>query len=702
MQSKQIFDRMSQLPATIQLQRSQLNAKARADFDHWRALIEPLLALPVRGIWKVIEALSTRCEIPAKTIYKRYRACVQRGLIALVDRRLAGPGWWKTVRSVSLSPEDIELVRLYCLRNQRSTRAACKQLRRDFLAGKVKTSTPLHPLTRMPSGWSIGNLAGYAPPVVELKAARIGFTAAKSERPTVITTRKGLWKMSHVMIDDMWHNFMVNTFAENQAGRPLELFSHDLYSARKVRWGVRVRTRKDDGSYNQLTERMTRMTLAATFFLDGYSPRGTQLSGIEHGTAAVPEWLERALRDMSMHDGRPLITVNRAGLSGARAHWGQYSGLVRGNPNAKASLESSNNNTQNVFAHLPGQVGKDIAHRPEEMHGAGPVFRTNADGQRVMVREGGLLWHNQCLLAARRFLSPEKAAKLEFPLMELSEFHDVAQELYAGIEQDQEHDLNDWVECGFIRQQMLLGDQWVFQEDVVKTPQHAELLAQMIEAGTVPTRPRRMSRRQVWDAGGELIRIPGHGVVSILGDDLGVERRVMKNRFEFEDAEVGPGEHRFHAVCVDAYGERIRLSDRDTYETFVNPFAPDTLFVRNADGSYVGECARDTAPSRADVEASERKMGEVAKTATELLMPLRKTMMKDDRKVRQQRTNNDVLGGNAKAAASAQSREEKRVSGVEGSLSEFLDEAAPDAWAGDAESGGSLRDFLDDEETIPN
>lgn len=621
---------MSQLSSTVHLDTALLPTAAREDFHFWRAHLEPLLEVKA-GIVRALMDLAGRIGIPFRTVRKKYYAARKRGVIALVDRRLAGPLHWKTTPGKGrISAEDIELVRRYCGENQRSSESACKQLRRDFIAGRVKTVTPIHAVTRMPRGWSTRNLMRHAPEDFALKSARIGRTAAASERPLVYTTRKGLWVGSHYMFDDMWHDFFVNTFAENQAGRPLELFSHDLYSARKVRWGVRVRTRTADGKYNQLGEQMTRMILAATLYLDGYSPRGTKLLA-EHGTAAISEAVERALRDLSMVDGKSLITVSRSGMTGAQAHAGQYPGLSKGNFRHKASLESSNNLTHNVFADLPGQTGKDVEHRPEGLDG-GPARMIKTmmpDGTvRTEFREAGLLHHNAALLAARAQLPAERAALLKFPLLELSEFHGVAAEKYAAMENDPDHELSNWAECGHTVQELLIGGQWRPLHEIVTTDAQAEFLERFLADGTMKSRPRKMTRREVWDLGaGDLIRLPGHGVVAILGDDLAVERKVIGNRFEFADAEVGPGTHRFEAVCVTPHGERMRLSDRETYETFVNPFAPDTLFVRRADGSYLGECARDTAPSRTDEEAIRRKMGEVAKAESDLLQPLRITHM---------------------------------------------------------------------------
>lgn len=596
----------------IHLDTALLPEPARKDFCFWREHIEPLLGLR-KGVLRELSQVASRLGVPEKTVQKKYYAARKLGLLGLIDKRLAGPRWWKSrTASVSLSREDQELVRLYCCQNQRSSESAVKQLRRDWIAGKVATKTTIDARTRMPRGWSTRNLLRYAPTKFELKAVRIGRTAAASERRLVYTTRKGLYVGSHYMLDDMWHDLFVNSFAEKQAGRPLELFSHDLFSARKVRWGVRVRTRKEDGSYNQLGEQMTRMILAATLYLDGYSPRGTVIVA-EHGTAAVSEAIERHLRDLSSHNGIPLITVSRSGMTGAAAHAGQYPGVSRGNFRFKASLESSNNLTHNVFGALPGQTGKDREHRPEQL-------------------DGGLLRNNADLLIAREQLPPERADALQFLLLELNQFMGKADELYGAIENDPDHSLEGWVESGLVVNELLLGGQWMNQELLLKDAAQAELALALISAGQLQTRPRRMTRREVWDRGaGELIRLPGHGVCAILGDDLAVERKVRKSMFEFADQEVGPGLHRFDAVAITPFGERLRLSESETYETFVNPFAPDALFVRRADGSYVGECLRITAPCRGDVEAVQRACGAAAKTEAELLAPLRQTHLSEAR-----------------------------------------------------------------------
>ena len=607
---------------SLQLNLGLLLAPARKDFEYWRAIIGPLLTLP-KVPTSHLEAVAEDHGIPFGTIKTKYYAARNKGLGALINRSLAGPKWWNARKGlIKISDSDKELVKKYCENNNRSSRQACKDLLADWQCGKIKTRTPIDPETGFPVGWSLRNLDRFKPTKHQLKAARIGTAAASSHRRLVYTTRKSLYVGSHYMLDDMWHNFNVNTFAERQSGRPLELFSHDLYSARKVRWGIRVRTKRQDGKANHLTESMTRMILAATLFLDGYSPRGTVLVA-EHGTAAIREKIEQDLHDLS----NGLLTISRSGMQGAKAHAGQYGGIVRGNPRHKASLESSNNRVQNAFAALPGQTGKDYQHQPEQLP--------------------ALLRHNDQLLEASALLSPESAALLQYPLLELNQFLGVAHELYRRIECDPVHNLEGWVECGHVVQELLLGGQWIDQRNILSDPAQSQLALALISAGQLQSRPRRMSRREVWDMGcKELVRLPGFGVCAILGDDLSRERKTRSGMFEFEDHEVGPGTHRYSAIATGPQGERIVLADRERYETFVNPFAPDTLFVRSASGSYIGECERIAAPCRTDTEGLLRMVGAAAKAEAEALEDLRKRHAPEARaKAAMHRHNADVLAG---------------------------------------------------------
>jgi hypothetical protein len=543
-------------------------------------------------------------------------------------------------RPTAAMPRDfVEHLNALADANGRSIAAAIKALRRDWITGKsipgvgtwqehFQRAHPGRALPRLapphPHGWTLRNLRRYIDTSkFRRTAATQGRIAATAHRQTVLGTRQGLWVHSHLMWDDVWHDCFVNSFAERQAGRPLELFAHDYFSARKVRYGLRVRTEDDNGKAHGLTGKMMRMITAATFYLDGYSPRGT-VNLAEHGTAAFSEHMERTLYDAT----GGLITVERSGMLGKAAHLGQYNGRNTGNPRFKASLESSNNLLHNLEAHLPGQTGPDRQRRPEQLD--------------------GLLAYNDRLLAAFNQLPPSKAALLEFPLLELTQYQGVLAEIYQFMEQDFDHNLEGWVQCGHVMQELHLIGEWRSQDDLMRLPEgQREMALSMLAAGAVQTRPRKMSRREVWQRGaGDLITIHGGTVCELLGDDFAQERKVRAHQFIFQDAEVGPGEHRFEGIITDAEGAERALKDGETYKAFVNPFAADQLFVQDAKGRYLGSARRILRASRNDPDGLARAMGRAAHVESELLKPLAKRNAEQARKkLAMHRNNSGVLKG---------------------------------------------------------
>jgi hypothetical protein len=311
--------------------------------------------------------------------------------------------------------------------------------------------------------------------------------------------------------------------------------------------------------------------------------------------------MERAIFDLS----GGLVTVRRSGFTGAAAHAGQYAGIRRGNPRHKASLESSNNLVHNVLASIPGQTGYSLSTRPEGLH--------------------TLLDHNTQLLAASQQMPPTTAALLSYDLLTTEQLMDVLSYYYSYLENETDHDLEGWEECGHIVQELELTGRWITQADLLALPpaQHAMAIA-LLEAGHVRTRPRKMSRREVWTSqANSLVKIPAFGVCEILGDDLSAERTVRNGMFEFEDPEVGPGVHRYPAFVETLEGNTMELRSGEKFQAFVNPFAPETLFVRDARGRYIGHADRAQRPCRGDYEAVKRAFGAAAKTEAALLAPLR-------------------------------------------------------------------------------
>jgi hypothetical protein len=178
-----------------------------------------------------------------------------------------------------------------------------------------------------------------------------------------------------------------------------------------------------------------------------------------------------------------------------------------------------------------------------------------------------------------------------------------------------------------------------------------EMALAMIQRGMVQTMPRKMTRAEVWHRGAaDLVRIHGGTVCKILGDDFAAERKVQAHQFVFEDKEVGPGQHRFEGIITDNEGRQSFLKDGETYLAFVNPFAPNQLFVKDGKGRFLGTAARCERASRADMEALKRNMGRAAHIETELLAPLATRQAKETRKkLAMHRNNAEVISGTTEA-----------------------------------------------------
>lgn len=552
---------------------------ARNNLEFWRRLLEPLLSLD-RGITSALESLAKQHGLPYSTLRRKYDAVRKSGWMAVIDRRLCGPSAWITIDRSSISKADIETLRTYCERYQRSSAAGIREMRIDWLKGKIASSTPIDPATGYPVGWTERNLSRYAPTKYELKAVRIGRTAAASERSLVYTTRAGMAPGRYYLFDDMWHDHMTTHLDQRKSGRPLEFHGLDLASANKFAWGMRVRTEGESGKMEGLKEADMRFLLAAVLSLHGFNAETATTLVVEHGTAAIPTWLEDLLSD---HTGG-LIRVDRSGMEGAAAHAGQYPGRAKGNYRFKAALESLGNLIHNEMAALPGQVGKDRNHYPESTH--------------------GLVKYSDALLAAMSQLPRETAELLIQPLLTIQQFRHVADQIYTRINNRTDHDLEGW--------------------DMHYVADH-----------TRPGMMRRKSPADIWQpARKRLTRLDPSVVALMLYRDCAVERLTRSHMFQFQDGELTGDVLRFDASD---------LADREKYATVLNPFAPDQLYVFDAAGRFIQAAPRITSVPRADTEALHRACGEAASREAKLLQPLRIRHMAEAREKKRMHDHNANL-----------------------------------------------------------
>lgn len=531
-----------------------------------------------------------------------------------------------TPANAGLPAEFVEELQRRADANARSVEMALKMLRAEWMQGKSvpgygnwrewwRRSKPFLPVPAVcpgyPQGWSPSNLRSYLDRSKFRRLAQTrGLQAAHGHnKAQVYTTRAGLWCGSHFQFDDLWHDFFVASLAEHKAGRPLELFCHDVFSARKIAWGFRVRTENDNGKAQGLTAKMMRMLVAEVFGSIGYSPRGTTILA-EHGTAGFSEALEQLLADAS----GGLVRVCRSGMTGAAAHAGQYPGVTRGNPRHKASLESSNNAIHNLTAALAGQTGPDRQRRPEQL--------------------AGVLNYSQAILEALPQLPPDVAANLRLPLLTETQCGQVLRELYALFDSMTEHNLEGWETAGNVVAELAFAGQWLAADGVLSLPADArECALAAMEKGKLATRTRKLSRGEVWHRGtADLTRVSGGVVCDILGAEFAQEQRVKAHVFEFRDKDIEPGATlRFESLCMGRDGASFYLPEAEKFLVTVNPFNASRLFVKDAAGRFLGECARIHAASRTDASALQAAIQRASKHEAGLLAPLRARTQREAR-----------------------------------------------------------------------
>lgn len=542
----------------------------------------------------------------------------------------------KYVGKARLPAELIERFRELCERNQRKCRPAWRALIREWQQA-YRAKQPFHgyPIAPppgesgvYPDGMSYANMMKFAPTKAQLTAARIGRAAASALMPKVFTTRVGLRVGQFYVFDDLEHDLKVNLLGVNRrAMRPLELAALDLFSGSKFAWGARPCLENElEQKKEKLKAHEMRFLIAAAMCLYGYLPTGTTLLG-EHATACIQDDVRRVLFDGS--EGK--ITVDDSGIQGAPAFAGVFEGRSKGNFRFKAALESHHNLVHNETAALPGQMGKDRDHCPEELHGRDR--------------------YNERLIAAAATLPEERAALLQFPFMEWTRFYRTLCEIYDLIDCRTDHNLEGWEEAGLVVQEYRLSRDaldWHPARQILALPPHEQAVLRAHIAQPTLSRIRKLSPREVWNIGrGALIKLPMYLVPQLLGREHGVERPLGKDGlFSFEDQELGPGTKRFEGIITGIDGSRRELTDGETYLTYINPFAPDQLFVADARDRYLGYAERYTKVSKSDLDALHRAMGRAKHLEAERLLPLaRRGAALTRAKTEMHRHNDRVLSG---------------------------------------------------------
>jgi len=619
-----------------------------------------------------------------KSLDRKFRAWKNSGRswTALIDRakvktkRLAVTGY-ESEDKTNLSKAFLDYWRQLVLENQRCDSAAyqklCHQWRNgseipgygtwrqwwmSSFGGQVPDICP-----GIPKSWSRRNLSRFSPPPIEKVAARIGRSSARSMAPLVFTTRCNLNVGQFYMFDDLWHDVKVNFVGVNtRAMRPLELACLDVFSGSKIAHGLTpIIENLAEDKKRMLTEKEMRFLLAHVLINIGFRKEGCFLI-VEHGTASIPEWLEKLLFDIS---GGAII-VQRSGIDNAAAFAGAYLGRSKGNFRLKASLESQHNIAHSMLADIAGQTGPQERFGPEELHGR----------QR----------HNDALLQVMAALPPERAALLRFPLIHFQQFCQIVTEMYDLIDCRIQHDLEGYEEAGLVIPEFRLDASHPFvpMSTLDKLPPETRAGIEALMHIPGHSRIRKMSPREVFRRGSSgLVKLPESAACLILNDRI-IGRKVEDNGlFVFKDRDLGSDYHRYLAVVQTAEGFRRRLRDGESYGTLVNPFNPSRMLVTDAAGAFIGVCPRWEKVDRSDMDSINQQMGKANHELNERIAPVAAAgRAKIRKRIEDAKHNTNVIAGapitrdeHERAAAMKDFKPADLAAGIETDDEEF--EAGP-------------------------
>lgn len=587
----------------------------------WRTLVNArILVLKQLASGQLTKAgAMERLDVSLPTLNRMIQGVKEIGWAALVPKY---KGVGRSADS-GLSGEFLEFWKRLVEGNQRKTAPAYRLLVRLWRARQPFTfqevEYPCIPgyegwpgWPNIPTGWGGKgrNLYRHQPKKIELTALRHGLGRARAlYGPKVLSTRVGLWHLSHIQIDDVWFDLKGHILESPKQVRPLQLGMLDLLSGSRFEHGNVPQLVRDDKTKVNLKGSDMRYLLASYLYKHGISARGTALLG-EHGTALI----DGNVRDILTRTFGDLIQYGDSGMLGdvqALAGMGDGRG-GRGNPNHKAALESLHNLIHNELAFIPGQIGHD-RDQPE-------IF-------------GAIERYDEGLLKLAQRLPPEVMRLFKFRTFEWhGQLVPLVNGILDAINKREDHDLEGWAELGFITRQYRLmpeSNEWVNEERLLSLPL-ATRNAFLSMADTDPRcwTPKRLSPHEVFEMGrakGEIIKPPASVIAEILYHDLAQPKRLRDDGvFKIEDQEIAPGSLYFDGLITSGDGRESRLRDGETYEVVINPFDTRHLWVYSGKGAFLGISNLIKRHCRADAEGAQEAFKRSAKALAERMAPTRR------------------------------------------------------------------------------
>lgn len=547
---------------------------------------------------------------------KLSRTTVYRKLEAMEANGLAGALPAATVRKAkgvasapSLPPAFLAFWRTLCGDHQRrKTLSAWRRLMRDYLiAGEVIPGygcdwrgiwlaenpgaiapascpyTDIHEGTgaRSPRGWSYTNLLHFAPDPDVWAGAAVGVAAMRATGPMIPHTRVGLGPMRVITMDDVRLDAYCWYPGERAPRRPVGLGVMDVATGCMVDFALVPAQERADGTVSGLGGQWARYAWANILCGIGIDAKDGVTALLEHGSAGLSPEDERRLNEIlgPRPDGGQWITVQRSSTTGAPILKGLFRERGRGLPTHKAMLEAAWNLLHNELASLPAPAGRNWETAPQDVEGW-----TREDKE--LIRRGADLLAKECPEAIELLASARTHA---LPYNQLAA---TVRAVIAAMNNRRDHNLQNWLECGFVKQMVELGGALVELDRAAADFAGGD--AEMAERFAVQMAPRSrrvdMSPMEAFASfGGKTVKkFEPFVATRILGPELAKKVTVdARHQFRAKD-DFNGSELLYNAIVRCADGTQRVLNQGEKLEVWVNPIRTDWALVSLASGEFLG------------------------------------------------------------------------------------------------------------------
>ncbi len=483
------------------------------------------------------------------------------------------------------------------------------------------------PACHHPHGWSYAHLMRFVSDIYDQTAERIGYGRASEHGLPVLTSRVCLPFGRYVEFDDKQFNGKV--MFQKKPMRSLAFGGAELLTDYICAFGVKPTLWDYEEEVKRiLTEREFMWFFVGWLTDTGYRADIGTVAICERGTSRIAgDPKGRPITDASRTDLEKRIydatagkvTICVGGRHGRPAHDGQFRGQPRGNFRTKAIVEGIWSIIDGQMASLPGQMGRDRDHSPEELYGA--------------ERYTAAIWRQvEALEKSSTPVSAEQIGMLKFPFPPYEQWQAWALDAVHRINTTRRHNIQGWDECGFVQPIWRLADgdpetdsasRWLRHTQFLALQEKDRAKAAMVQA-ILDSNPAllstlRLSRQEVFEANRHLLtKLPWEMVPALVGVENAVHGgkpiTVAKGLLSFERAEIAPGRLYYYARDEQSSAGQF-LPNGEQYVCWVNPYAPSRLAagtVQNGKIKVVAICPRYELGHREEQQTIDRLLGDKA------------------------------------------------------------------------------------------